>query len=830
MIRRLMPSTAGPSQTNGSIRTDSGKNRFVAKVEELRHLLIHLFVRIDLLFLAAGFLLGRSVILSGLAPFATPFFAMLFWRKQRRRWPPAFAVVVGAFTVSAGQAFYSLLALFFFLVLRRLMLSFSKKTPERLLAPLVFFATVVARLVYETVMSSAVLWSHLLTAVTEGALSFLLTLIFMQSLPLIASKVHRKYMRNEEVICAVILISSLLIGTSGWTLSGLSADHILAQYAVLLFAYSGGATIGATVGVVIGLILSMVSVSGLYLMSLLGFSGVLGGLLKESGKAGTSGGLFIASLLIGLYGGGLSRLDSTLLESLLAVFLFLLTPKVVTSQMAALIPGTYEYRREQQQYVRKLRDATVSRVEQFAGLFRTLAGSFHPSQSEADGGTGNEELFFEQVAAKTCRNCFRKEQCWLKNAERTRRMMLEIREETKGGKKMDNPALRRAWRRHCRKSEQTIAVIGREQVLADERAQIRRKLDESRELVAAQLQGISQIMGDFAGEMKRERGMHERQEELVVGKLHEMGIQVESVEIYNLESGSIDIEVLLPEDHYGICEKVIAPVLSDLLGETIRVDRKQSSELPNVPCRAVFASAKKYVIETGAATAARGGGPVSGDNYCLFEIGSGKYALAISDGMGSGARADTESRDTLDLLANVLRSGIHETLAIKSINSILSLRSTEEIFATLDLAIIDLQDATSKILKIGSNPSFIKRGSRVMMMDGGNLPIGMITDLDVEVTTKQLKSGDLLIMMSDGLFDVGRQIENKEIWLRRKIRELETDDPQEVADLLLEEVIRTGGGRIDDDMTVIVARIRHHMPKWSSISGGMQPARMRRAE
>ncbi|MGJ8868758.1 SpoIIE family protein phosphatase, partial [Salmonella enterica] len=90
----------------------------------------------------------------------------------------------------------------------------------------------------------------------------------------------------------------------------------------------------------------------------------------------------------------------------------------------------------------------------------------------------------------------------------------------------------------------------------------------------------------------------------------------------------------------------------------------------------------------------------------------GKYALAISDGMGNGERAHYESSETLQLLKQILQPGIEETIAIKSINSILSLRTSDEIFSTLDLAMIDLQDANVNFLKIGSTPSFIKRGDK----------------------------------------------------------------------------------------------------------------------
>ncbi|MEH7081076.1 SpoIIE family protein phosphatase, partial [Bacillus velezensis] len=213
-----------------------------------------------------------------------------------------------------------------------------------------------------------------------------------------------------------------------------------------------------------------------------------------------------------------------------------------------------------------------------------------------------------------------------------------------------------------------------------------------------------------------------------------------------------------------------------------------------------------------------GGGFISGDAFKIMDVGAGKHAIAISDGMGNGERAHIESNETLKLLQKILNSGIEETVAIKSINSILSLRTTEEVFATLDLAMVDLHDASAKFLKIGSSPSFVKRGKQVIKIEGSNLPIGIIDDFDVEVVSEQLKAGDLLIMMSDGIFEGPRHVENYEMWMKRKVSELETDDPQAVAELLLEEVIRSNTGDINDDMTVVVAVVKRNMPKWSSIA------------
>lgn len=44
----------------------------------------------------------------------------------------------------------------------------------------------------------------------------------------------------------------------------------------------------------------------------------------------------------------------------------------------------------------------------------------------------------------------------------------------------------------------------------------------------------------------------------------------------------------------------------------------------------------------------------------MMELGARKYAAAISDGMGNGARAHFESNETIKLLEKILESGIDE--------------------------------------------------------------------------------------------------------------------------------------------------------------------------
>lgn len=340
---------------------------------------------------------------------------------------------------------------------------------------------------------------------------------------------------------------------------------------------------------------------------------------------------------------------------------------------------------------------------------------------------------------------------------------------------------------------------------------------ESKKLVAEQLQGVSDVMEDFAKEILKEREHHEKQEIQIVHALKSIGIELEKLDVYRLDKGNVDIEITaLFYDYRGEGEKLIAPVLSDILNETIVVKEEDISPFPNGYSFLAFGSAKEYTVETGVAHATKGGGIISGDSYTMMELGEGKYAMAISDGMGNGVRANEESKETLRLLQQILQTGIPEKVAIKSINSILALRTTDEMFATLDLAVINLHNAFVRFLKIGSTPSFVKRGDQLLKIEASNLPMGIIREFDVDIVNEQLQSEDILIMMSDGIFDGPKHVENTDVWLKRKIREMETDQPQEIADLLLEEVIRTRSGEIEDDMTVLVAKVKKNVPRWAT--------------
>ncbi|CAN7640220.1 stage II sporulation protein E [Peribacillus frigoritolerans] len=802
----------------GDVQLKEAKAGAINWIQQLQMKSEDIFIKKGISLAIIGFLLGRALILSQLAPFGLPFFAAVFLMRRDRAPLALFGLIAGGLTVHYSNSLVIFASAFLLLLFHKI----KKPAVEgqfKTMSMYVFASLFLVNLAEQYLVFRTIQLYDLMMIGVEAGLAMILTLIFIQSIPMLTVRTKSQSLKTEEIVSIIILLASVMTGTIGWMIYDLSLDHIFSRYLVLLFGLAGGAAIGSTVGVVTGLIFSLASIASLYQMSLLAFSGLLGGLLKEGRKIGVASGLLIATLLIGLYGEGTNNIMVTLYESLIAVVLFILTPSSIINKIAKHIPGTVENSDEQQQYARKVRDVTAQRVEQFSHVFEALSNSF--SQVDERGRLEEDEkefdYFLSNVTEKTCQLCFKKEQCWSKNFNTTYDGMQEIMLQLSENNGQLPQKTSKEWGKYCSRGPQVIGAISQELTYFEANQKLKRQVKESRKLVADQLRGVSAVMDDFAKEIQRERKNHHVHEESILEAIQDFGLHIGHVEIYSLEQGNVDIEMSVPYcQGRGECEKLIAPMLSDILGETIVVHSEECATYPSGQCEVIFRSAKKFTVETGVAHAAKGGGLVSGDSFTTMEIGCGKFAIAISDGMGNGERAHFESTETLKLLQKFLQSGIEEKIAIKSVNSVLSLRTTDEIFSTLDLAMIDLQDARAKFLKICSIPSFIKRGDRIIKIESSNLPMGIIQDFDVDVVSEELKAGDILIMMSDGVFDGPSHVENIEFWLKRKIKEMETDDPQEISDLILEEVIRTKG-IIDDDMTVVTSKIKHNTPKWASI-------------
>ncbi|BCJ87394.1 stage II sporulation protein E [Effusibacillus dendaii] len=778
--------------------------------------------------LLIAFFLGRAEILGELTPFALALYAVMLRLKKTLSRNVMIALLLGAATVHTIGYVISLVAMLAFYRIVHGMLSRRKSLSLNALPFVVFLVDTAARIAISMARNDMSTYS-LMMSLVEGFLAMVLSLIFIQSLPIFTFQKGVKELRNEEIFCLVILMTSVLTGLSGIQVGSLSFENIFSRYLIMLFALIGGAGVGTSVGVVTGIILAMANLNAISQIGMLAFAGMLGGLLKDAKKVGVGIGFLLGTGILAVYVGQLPEIFTALQETLVAIVLLLFTPKGFIEQISRYVPGTHQHYLSQQDYSRRIRELMAGRIREVSHLFQELAHSF--AQLSSGGRKSQDEALnaaLEVVNKQVCTTCFKREICWEKDFYQTYHGFRDTIALIEAEGTVTKDSIPTELRKRCVRIEQILPALYQATDSIKRDMQWQNRLLESRELVAVQLQGVADIMEELTYDLTKENHMSAGHEEHIIAALEQLGLSIRSVDIISLEEGKIEIEVTQTAAvDRNECEKLIAPLLSEIVGENITVAEKRIHEDSGL--MSIFRSAQVYRVNTAVASAAKDGKILSGDSFTTLDVGNGKFAVAVSDGMGNGERAMQESSAAIRLLQQLLKAGFDEQLAIKTVNSVLLLRSKDEIFTTMDLALIDQFNARTEFLKIGSVPSFVKRHHEVISIRGENVPIGILQDIDIQTVVTDLQEGDLLILMSDGIYDAPKHVDDKEKWLRKQIERFDSSDPQVVADLLVELAVRVNHGKIVDDMTVLVAKIEKHHPDWATIKlPGMKKIRRKK--
>ena len=173
--------------------------------------------------------------------------------------------------------------------------------------------------------------------------------------------------------------------------------------------------------------------------------------------------------------------------------------------------------------------------------------------------------------------------------------------------------------------------------------------------------------------------------------------------------------------------------------------------------------------------------------------------------MGTGKQANESSTKALELLENLLLSGFDKSTSVELITSSL-IQQNAEMFATLDIAIIDLYQGTIEMMKSGACPTYIKHNKKVQLIKSASLPAGIVEQNNLQVFDRDIEAGEILLMCTDGILDSNIEYKNKELWVKYLLEDIETNNTKKIADLVLNEAIDNNFGKAKDDMSVIVCK------------------------
>jgi stage II sporulation protein E len=201
----------------------------------------------------------------------------------------------------------------------------------------------------------------------------------------------------------------------------------------------------------------------------------------------------------------------------------------------------------------------------------------------------------------------------------------------------------------------------------------------------------------------------------------------------------------------------------------------------------------------------RQAGTPCGDSHMIRPLEGERLLMMISDGMGSGEDAARESAQTLRLLGQFLEADVDRELALETVNELMLARTDSDMFATVDMCVIDLAAGTAEFLKLAACRSVIVRKEEILIIEGGRLPLGILDQVEPAMEKREVHPGDLMIMISDGVADGMK--DGQEEALKKRLARVRHMRPEEAANDLIDWARKRDEGKERDDMTVIAVRI-----------------------
>ncbi len=750
---------------------------------------------------------------------------------------PYVITCIGTFIGFGGTGLltYILTSLIFMALSIFVMPKVREDTEQKRLMPHLIVATILVQIVQ--ILFGPILIYDILSAILFTVISCVFYKIFNSSISVIKDSKTKKAFSIEEVIGTSLLIAIAVSAFRDITIFGYSIRNILSVLVVLILGWQNGMLVGATSGVTIGVVIAIIQNGDPVQIAAFAISGMIAGLLNKIGKIGVIIGFLLGNIVLSYAANGNTHSVIMVQEILIASIGLLAMPKNLKINIEDFVsdikylPKAPDNRLEQKEdMVYKLNNVSDA-ISEMANTYKEAAATIL-EENEVEY-TKNKEIFVTELEnnindlkdnvlyddliddeSPIIDDIFK---LLTEKAEITRKELLKIFENHNNyilgfddsvvsNKLMDE-------------IDKMVKAINASYRVSKINFIWKKKIVENKEAMVNQLDGISKTISNLAEDITTKKSSSkelDEKEELL--KLFEQKrIDVKELNINKEKNGKIEIGIYTkPCEDYNSTNLEIEECKSDKIKQIINKFYKQEFEVQLVDCSIQkandicyfkYISKNKYKLQIGLAKATKEGSPVSGDTTLKMKLQDGKQLIAISDGMGSGPNARKSSKIAIQMLKRLLISGFNKETSLDMINSSMCLNSEDDSYATLDIAIFDLYEGNVEFIKNGASPTYIKDRRHVDIIKNITLPAGILNNIELKISDRDIAENEILVMCSDGIAESNAEYENKELWLKYLLEQMETENVQKMADIILAEAIDNNYGIPKDDMTVIVCKI-----------------------
>ena len=680
----------------------------------------------------------------------------------------------------------------------------------------VFIATFIIQLV-KIFMAQFTIYDAIFS-ITISIIALVFYKIFVNSIVVVQEFYKRRAFSIEEVIGASLLLA-IAVGSFGdVNILGFGIKNILSILIVMIMGWNNGILVGTTSGVSIGVTLGVITGSEPIMIAAYAISGMVAGLLNRFGKIGVIVGFALGNVILAYVSNGYTIELIHFKEILIASIGLLAVPKTLHIELEEFIgtskflPVAPDRALNRSKEVAESLNNVSEAIQEMATTYRVVEPKNTEIKKEKN---ENKHIFIAEL---------------LNNLEPYRDNMLYEDVADVNGKIIDEIFLALIDKQEINRQDlleifakcnsyivgfedkeiskyleenitQMVRVINMSYKISKSSFIWKKKVEEGKKNIEKQLNGVSkaiQKMAEGLEEDLEKEEQYEKEKTQIIELLNKKEINIQDILVKKENRYMVDIYLneILETAKIEYIEKILTKIFEEkiVLNENSTIGKKLS-----------FLSDDKYEMAIGEAGTVKSKSEISGDSTLNIRLKDGKYLVAISDGMGTGKEAKQSSAQALKMLENLLLSGFDKNISLDLINSALINQNTE-VFATLDIAIVDLYMGNIEFIKSGACPTYIKNRNKVQIIKSNSLPTGIVEEANVQTFDRDIDSGDIMLMCSDGILDSNIEYKNKELWLKYMLEDIETKNTKKIAELILNEAVDNNYGIAKDDMSIIVCK------------------------
>ncbi|HAB67242.1 MAG TPA: hypothetical protein DCE23_07735 [Firmicutes bacterium] len=653
-----------------------------------------------------------------------------------------------------------------------------------------------------------------LSGITLSIIGLVFYKIFVNSTVVLQELWTKRAFTIEELIGASLILAISVGAFGDLSLFGFGIKNILSILIVMVLGWKNGILVGTTSGVTIGVTLGVITGSEPIMIAAYAISGMMAGIFNRFGKIGVVVGFALGNVILAYVSNGYTVELIHFKEILIAFIGLLAVPNNLSIDLEEFIGNTKLLPVLPNRALNKSKEVADS-LNHVSEAIQEMATTYH--QVDTSSYDANKQIFITELLSNL--EPYKDNMLYEDMVDTEGKIIDEIFKYLLDKQEIDRQALLEVFAK-CNSYivgfddedvskyleeniSQIIRTINISYKVAKSDFIWKKRVEENQKNMGKQLDGVSKAIQKMAKGIENDlenEVQYAKQKAEIIELLKQKAILVEDIAIK--KNGRYMLEVYLNEVLETAKIETIEKITTQVLKEKIVLNEEAS-----VGKKLNFLSDDKYVLAIGTGEATKSKSELSGDSMLNIRLKDGKYLVAISDGMGTGTKARQSSTQSLRMLENLLLSGFDKNISLDLINTSL-INQNSEVFATLDIAIIDLYAGNIEFIKSGACPTYIKNNKKVQIIKSNSLPTGMVDAGQIQTFDRDITSGDIMLMCSDGILDANIEYKNKELWIKYMLEDIETTNTKKIADIILNEAIDNNFGAIKDDMSVVVCKFK----------------------